>query len=228
MFDKDKNYIYMSMKNVKNALLALLLAVVVYYQFKDCSNQPDQPEVTHEIDTVYKEVKVEIPKYVPKWRTKVETVEVPVQITGDPIQVDTTEILKDYFAKYMTVDTLNLPYPDSANATFGYGIITDIITRNSIAQRSVVWNYKIPFVTHTITVHPKPKAQVYIGMTANVNSIQILSSVSGALLYKTKRDRIYLANIGIADNGLGVQPFLGAGVFWKIQIKKPKVTDLIK
>lgn len=216
------------MKHVKNLLLVVLLSVATFFAVRDCSNDPQEGEVIHKIDTVYKEVKVEVPKYVPRWRTRVETVEVPVQVSGDPIPVDTTEILKDYFAKYMTVDTLNLPYPDSANATFGYGIVTDIITRNAIAQRSVVWNYKIPFVTHTITIHPKPKAQLYIGMTANVNSVQILSSVSGALLYKTKKERIYLANIGVADNGLGAQPFIGGGVFWKIRVKKPKVTDLIK
>ena len=216
------------MKHIKNAVLILLLSVIAFFVVKDCSSDPQEGEVIHKIDTVYKEVKVEVPKYVPRWRTRVETVEVPVQVSGDPLPVDTTEILKDYFAKYMTVDTLNLPYPDSANATFGYGIVTDIITKNAIAQRSVVWNYKIPFVTHTITIYPKPKAQLYIGMTANVNSVQILSSVSGALLYKTKKERIYLANIGVADNGLGAQPFIGGGVFWKIQIKKPKVTDLIK
>ena len=216
------------MKHIKNAVLILLLSVIAFFVVKDCSSDPQEGEVIHKIDTVYKEVKVEVPKYVPRWRTRVETVEVPVQVSGDPIPVDTTEILKDYFAKYMTVDTLNLPYPDSANATFGYGIVTDIITKNAIAQRSVVWNYKIPYITKTITIYPKPKAQLYIGMTANVNSVQILSSVSGALLYKTKKERIYLANIGVADNGLGAQPFIGGGVFWKIQIKKPKVTDLIK
>lgn len=215
-------------KDLKTILILVLLLVVVLYQFKGCSNQPEPPEVTHEVDTVYKEVKVEVPKYVPKWRTKVETVEVPVQIGGDPVKVDTGAILKDYYAKYKTIDTLKLPYPDSANATFGYGVITDIITRNTIVERGIRWNYMIPVITHTVTIHPKPKAQVYIGAMANVNSIQILSSVSGALLYKTKRDRVYIANVGVANNGLGVQPFLGGGILWKIQLKRPKITDVIR
>lgn len=217
-----------SLITVKNALVAVLLIVIAGYLIKDCTNDPGPPRIEHKIDTVFQEVKIEVPKYVPKWRTKVETVEVPVQVGGEPVKIDTGAILKDYYAKYKTIDTLRLPYPDSVNKTFGYGIVTDIITRNQIVERGIKWDYKIPTIYHTIIVHPEPKSQVYIGAMANVNSVQILSSVSGALLYKTKKDRVYIANIGVADNGIGAQPFLGGGLMWKIQIKKPKVTDLIK
>jgi hypothetical protein len=216
-------------KNAKNLLILSLFVVIIFYLVRDCSSPDQGGGVTHEIDTVFKEVKVEVPKYVPKWRTRVETVEIPVQVgDGIPEPIDTAEVLKDYYAKYKIVDTLILNYPDSAKKTFGYGIVTDIVSKNAVIERSVVWNYKIPIVTHTITIHPKPRAQVYIGAMANVNSLQILSSVSGALLYKTKKDMIFMTNVGIADNGNGAQPFLGGGIFWKIQIKKPKVTDIIK
>lgn len=215
------------MKHIKNFVLVLFLIVIGFFVVKDCTNDPTPPEVTHEIDTVFQEVKVEVPKYVPKWRTRIDTVEVKIEgESGGP--VDTVSILKDYYAKYQVIDTLNLPYPNSVNKTFGYGVITDIISKNAIVERSVIWNYKIPVVTHTITIHPKPKAQLYVGMTANVNSVQILSSVSGALLYKTRKEHIYIANIGVANNGLGVQPFIGGGIAWKITLRKPKVTDLIK
>lgn len=216
-------------KNTKNLLILILFVVICFYLVRDCSNPNNiGGQIIHEIDTVFKEVKVEVPKYVPKWRTKVETVEIPVQVgDGIPEPIDTVEILKDYYAKYKIVDTLILNYPDSAKKTFGYGIVTDIVSKNAVIERSVVWNYKIPIVTHTITIHPKPRAQVYVGAMANVNSLQILSSVSGALLYKTKKDQIFLASIGIADNGSGAQPFLGGGMFWKIKIKKPKPTDLL-
>ena len=216
------------LKNLKSVLIAVLLVILAAYQIKDCSNKPEPPPVTHEIDTVYKEVKVEVPKYVPKWRTKVETVEVPVQVSGDPLPIDTAAVLEDYYARYHIIDTLIMHNPDSANHTLGYAVVTDIIGKNAIVERSVVWKYKIPIVTHTITIHPKPKAQVYIGATANVNSVQILSSVSAAVLYKTKKDHIYISNIGVANNGMGVQPFVGGGIAWKVTLRKPKVTDLIK
>ena len=215
-------------KNVKSILIAILLVVIAAYIIKDCSNAPENGGVTHEIDTVFKEVKVAVPKYVPKWRTKVETVEIPYQVDGPAIPIDTAALIAEYHAKFKIVDTVNLPYPDSVKKNFGYGIITDIVSQNAIIERSIIWNYEIPIVTHTITIHPKPRAQVYLGAMANVNSLQVLSSVSGAILYKTKKDMIYITNIGIADNGSGAQPFLGGGVLWKVRIKKPKPTDLLK
>jgi len=217
----------MNFQNAKNILIGLLLVVIVAYLIKDCSNTPDGGEPIHVIDTVFKEVKVETPKYVPKWRTKVETVEIPYQVEAPAIPIDTAALIVEYHAKFKTIDTVNLPYPDSVKKNFGYGVITDIISQNAIIERSIIWNYQIPTVTHTIIIPPKPTAQVYIGAMANVNSLQILSSVSGALLYKTKKDMIYIANVGIADNGSGAQPFLGGGILWKVKIKKPKPTDLL-
>jgi hypothetical protein len=203
-------------KNIKNILISLLLLVVFFYQFKDCSNKPNT--TTDKVDTVYQQVKVEVPKYIPKWRTKIKTVKVP----SDSLKpIDTVAVVTDYYSKYKTVDTLVLNYPDSSKKIFGYGIVTDITTRNAISERKVVWNYKIPTVIHTITHYQKPKAQLYVGATANINSLRLLSSVSGTLLYKTKRDRIYIASVGVANDGLGVQPFIGGGVVWKITLKNP-------
>jgi len=204
--------------SVKNIVGITLFLTVLGYAIYSCEG-PQPPVIEHKIDTVFQEVKVEVPKYIPKWRTKIDTIEVHDSIKSEP--VDTIAILADYYAHYQTIDTLNIPYPDSINRSFGYGIITDVVTRNTISSRSVVWNYSIPTVTHTITIHPKPKAEFYVGAMANVNRVQILSAISGALLYKTKKDRIYIANIGVANNGMGMQPFLGGGVVWKVNIKNP-------
>lgn len=216
--------------NIKTVLIAILLVVVLAYQVKDCSNDPNVGGTTTiKIDTVYKEIKTETKVYVPKWRTKVETIEVPYQV-GNSQPIDTTEILKDYFAKYVTIDTVKLPYGDSLpTKTFGTAIITDTISKNAIMARHIRWNYRIPTITKTITVYPPSKTQVFIGAQANINNVQILSNLAGSVLLKTKKDRVYMANIGIANNGMGgVQPFIGGGVFWKIQLRKPKPTDLLK
>jgi hypothetical protein len=205
------------------------MIVILAYLVKDCANKPDIGGKTEVIiDTVFQEVKTETKVYVPKWRTKVETVEIPYQVNAPEIPFDTVALLKDYFAKYAITDTVKLPYGDSTDREFGYGVIFDTISQNNIIARKILWNYRIPTIKKTIIIHPDPKAQVYIGATANVNSVQILSSVSGALLYKTKRDKVYMLNVGVADNGKGAQPFLGGGIFWKIQLRKPKPTDLMK
>jgi hypothetical protein len=217
-----------SLLSVKNLLIAILLIVILAYLVKDCANKPDgggKTEVV--IDTVFKEVKSETKVYVPKWRTKVETVEIPYQVNTPDIPFDTVGLLKEYFSKYAITDTVKLPYGDSTDRVFGYGIILDTITQNNIIARKILWNYRIPIIYKTITIYPEQRGQVYIGATANVNSLQLLSSVSGAFLYKTKRDRIYLVNIGVADNGSGAQPFLGGGIFWKIKLRKPKPAELL-
>lgn len=212
------------LKDLKTLFIIVLIGIVVAYQIKGCKPEPTQePQI--EIDTVYKEVKVEVPKYVPKWRTKIEEVEVQVEAPVKP--VDTTEILKDYFAKYKTIDTLRLNYPDS-NAAFGYGVVTDVISRNQIIERSVSWDYRIPVITKTITIYPKPVNQVYIGVSSGLNKENFVDNVAGGLIWKTKRDRIYQASIGLANHGGAIAPFIGGGIYWKIKLKKPKVTDLIK
>lgn len=215
--------------NIKTVLIGILLVVVLAYQVKDCSNDPNiGGTTTIKVDTVYKEVRTETKVYVPKWRTKVKTVEVPYEVSNSQ-PIDTTEILKDYFSKYVTIDTVKLPYGDSIpNKTFGTAIITDTISKNSIIARHIQWSYRIPTITKTITVHPPSRTQVFIGAQANLNRVQILSHLAGSVLLKTKKDRVYMANLGIADNGMGVQPFIGGGIFWKVQLRKPKPTDLLK
>ena len=215
--------------SVKNLLIAILFIVIVGYLIKDCSNVPDIQEPQIIIDTVFKEVNHETKVYVPKWRTKVETVEIPYQINAPEIPFDTAALLKDYFSKYAIIDTVKLPYGDSTNREFGYGIIYDTISENAIIARQIKWHYKIPIITHTIIIPPKPVAQVYVGAIANVNSVQILSSAAGSILYKTKRDHIYSFNAGLANNGIGgTQPFIGVGAYWKIRLRKPKPADLLK
>ena len=217
---------------VKNLLIAILLVVIFSYLIRDCSKPDDNGGKTEIIiDTVFQNVTHETKVYVPKWRTKVQTVEVPYMVNAPQIPFDTTKLIEDYFSKYATIDTVKLSYTDSTNKEkeFGYGVIYDTISQNTIIARKIFWNYRVPTVIKTIIIQQPQRAQVYVGVLANVNSVQILSSVAGSVLYKTKKDNIYAANIGVADNGLGgAQPFLGVGMYWKIRLKKPKPTDTIK
>lgn len=213
------------LKDLKVLLILVLLGVILLTQIKGCKTNGNTGDTLIDVDTVYKEVKVEVPKYVPKWRTRIEEVE--VQVEGPAKPVDTTEILKDYFAKYKTVDTLRLNYPDS-NAAFGYGVVTDIITRNQIIERSINWDYKIPVITKTITIYPESVNQVYVGVSSGFNKKNFVDNVAGGLILKTKKDNIYQASIGLGNRGGTIAPFIGAGIYWKIRLRKPKVTDLIK
>jgi len=215
------------LKDLKIVLILVLLGTLLLTQIKGCKTSGEAGDTLIDVDTVYKEVKVEVPTYVPKWRTKIEEVEVQIEVEK-PVFVDTAQILRDYYSMYRTIDTLNLPYPDSVNKTFGYGIITDVISRNEIIGRRVKWNYKIPEITKTITIYPPPVNQVYVGVSSAFNQENFVDNVSGGLILKTKKDKIYQASIGLGNRGGTVAPFIGAGIYWKISIKKPKVTDLVK
>ena len=214
------------LKDLKVILILILLVIILLTQIKSCNTEDITPQIIIEVDTVYKEVRVEVPTYVPKWRTKIEEVEVLVEVEKF-IPVDTVKILKDYFTKYVTIDTLNLPYPDDANKTFGYGIVTDIITKNEIIERSVSWNYKIPEITKTITIYPPPVNQVYVGVSSAFNKTNFVDNVSGGLILKTKKDKIYQGSIGLGNRGGTVAPFMGVGIYWKVKLKKHRATDLL-
>jgi hypothetical protein len=204
--------------DIKTILVILLIGVVVFQQ---CGRQIETPGeiisvdgkdyelLKHTIDTVYQEIEVEVPTYVPEYITKIETVEVEI-----PANVDSLQIIKDYFSKYEVKDTLLLE-------GLGKGYITDIISQNKIESRNIKWDYKIPTVLDTKIVKELPKNQLYLGLNTNFDKANVINSVGVGAILKTKRDRIYQLNTGLSNSITGeTQPYLGGGMYWKIKIKK--------
>ena len=179
------------------------------------------------IDTVFVEKRVEVPTYVPKYVDRV--VEKIVKI---PTHVDSLQIIKDYYSKFVTKDTLRLTYEfapeitiDSIgtkpNPTLGFGVITDTITQNKVLSRDVVWNFEVPTIYNTTIVKDLPKTQLYYGFNLGGNKQDIFSTASGGLILKTKSDKLYQLNLGVQTNGVdGVVPYIGGGIFWKINLNK--------
>jgi hypothetical protein len=210
-------------KDLRNITVLVLLGLVIVSQFKGCT--PDWPwndnpsdTVSVKVDTVYKEVKEEVPVYIPKWRTRVET---ETDTVEKLVNVDTTAILKDYYSKYQYIDTVKLTYTDTLGVKkkFGHGIITDIVSQNQIIQRGIVWDYKIPYITKTITLQAPPRRQLYIGAGVAFNKVNFVDNVSGGIIYKTKKDKIYQLSVGMANQDGAAAPFLGGGIYWKIKLK---------
>lgn len=218
----------------------LIMALCVFLLLRNCSSDSGDVGETvkvdgkkyelikQKIDTVVVEKTVKVPTYVPKYITKVvtETVEVPIDI-------DTTAILQDYFAKYEVKDTLNLTYdfPSSVtdslgnkpNPTLGYGILTDVISQNQIQSRDVNWFFKIPTVYNTTIVKEPAKNQLYYGFNIGGTKQDIFTSASGGLIFKNKKDQLYQLNLGVqtVPNG-GTSPYIGGGMYWKINLNKNK------
>lgn len=212
-------------KDLKSLAIIVLIALVVVSQFKGCT--PDWPwsgnksDTTIVVDTTYVKIKEEVPVYVPKWRTKLKTEIDTVEIEKLKY-VDTTAILADYYSKYQYIDTLKLSYTDSLGKkrNFGTGVVTDIISENTITSRGVVWDYQIPYITKTITIYPPARRQLYVGAGTAFNKTNFVDNVSGGLIYKNKQDKIYQFSVGLGNHGGGVSPFIGGGIYWKIKLKK--------
>lgn len=181
------------------------------------------------IDTVFVTKEVKVPTYVPKYITKVKTVEVEI-----PIDIDTLAIVEKYFSTYQVKDTLNLSYEfpngvtdslgNKPSPNLGFGIITDNISQNSIISRDVDWTFQIPTIYNTTIVKELPKTQLYWGMTGGFNREDVVTNLSTSLLLKTKKDKIFQLGLGVQNNSniQQLSPYISGGMYWKISFGKKK------
>jgi len=216
----------------------LIIGLCVFLLLRNCNSNPETKGeivkvdgkkyemVKQTIDTVVVTKEVEVPTYIPKYITRVETVEVEI-----PTDVDTTAILKEYFSKFQVKDTLDLTYDfpnnvkdslgNKPNPTLGFGVITDVISQNKIFSRDVKWSFQIPTIYNTTIVKELPKTQLYYGFGIGGNKEQPLNNVSGGLILKTKSDNLYQLNIGVQSSiNNGFNPYIGGGLYWKINLNK--------
>ena len=210
--------------NLKNIAIALLIVIVVFQQ---CGgNKKTTGEIVkvdgkkyelikHEIDTVeVVKTKVVTKKGEDIYHETIVEKEVII-----PTIVDTAALLKDFFAKNIYKDTLQLP--DS----LGTIAMIDTITQNKILGRTFNASVKQRTIKETMIVKELPKTQVYYGLTGGFNKADVVSNLGAGLLIKTKKDKIYNLGIGVANrvsdgtNGT-LSPYIGGGVYWKIKFKK--------
>ena len=171
--------------------------------------------IKHTIDTV----EVEKTKVVTKKGADIVHEVIEHDTTIQLVNVDTAALLKDYLAKVIYKDTLRLP--DS----LGTIALVDTITKNRILGRT--WDAKVKQreIKETTIVKELPKMQVFYGLNAGFNKEDYVSAIGAGLVLKTKKDKLYNLNIGVnnrtSDGTNGkLAPYVGAGVYWKIKVKK--------
>ena len=189
-------------KDIKTLLIVVLIVIIII--MRSCSGDrnntmiPEPITITQTV-TKWDTLKIDSLVYVPRWRTKINTVHDTI-----PADIDTLYILKDYYSKYFYTDTLNLD-------SLGSIVINDTISKNSILFREIHPNVLIPTTTITNTVYIN-KREFYGGFGIKGRSNQ-LNYLGGELLFKTKNNQAY--NIGVGLNQ-DFQPVLGFGMYWKI------------
>ena len=187
-------------------LVVLVLIVVILLQTKCGGNIEPEVITTTKIETKYDTIKVDSLVYVPKWRTKVEVIRNEI-----PAEVDTLSILKDYYAKYIYIDTLDLD-------TFGSIIVKDTVTENKIKSRQFYSNIIVPTTTITNTAY-KNKRKLYAGVNLSANR-EVINQIGVGLILKGKNDKLYGIGLGMNQN---FQPIITGSLYWKVQIRKPKL-----
>jgi len=210
--------------NIKNIALLLLIAIVVFQQ---CGgNKKGTGEIVKVDGKKYELIKHEIDT-IEVVKTKVVTkkgediyhetiVEKEVRV---PANVDTNAILKEYYTKVLYKDVLVLP--DS----LGTVAVTDTISQNKIFGRTFNANVKQRTIKETTIVKELPKNQVYFGFGGQFNKTDFINGLSTGVILKTKKDKIYQVNVGVTNSTIDgtngeFKPYVGAGVYWKIRLKK--------
>jgi hypothetical protein len=177
-------------------------------------------------NTITKQVVKEVPGEVVH-----DTVSVPEYLEGETIyldsivyvptlvQVDTAEILKDFYAKILLNDTIKL------NNNQGFVYLSDSISKNNIVSRKWSATIKPKIVREPAPEPPKVRNQVYIGLNGALSEKDFVNSLGTSILFKTKDDKIFQVGVGVANrtfdgySGTFI-PYINGGVYWKIKFKK--------
>jgi len=196
--------------NISYWLIATLVAIILLQRSCNGSNDKDLVKQTVKTDTVWKEtkdtvfktVKVTNIKYVPLKEEKYT-----VSDNCDSSKVRFENLLKEHLVRTVYADTIKLD-------SLGTIVVKDTVWLNKLyGKREYIKDYKIPFVTKTITKKEDPKRQMYIGGNSFIGTSGLLAP---GLIYKDRKDRVYQANVGVGFNG---SINYGFGMYWKINLR---------
>jgi hypothetical protein len=123
-----------------------------------------------------------------------------------PSNVDTSEVLKKYYAINVYKDTLKLI--DS----IGYVAVTDSIAKNSLLSRTYNANVSKIKLIDSIFLKEVPKTQYFAGGMLGIQKPNSLS-VGASFVIKTKNEKIIVLGTGI---NAFLQPYVHAGLLWKL------------
>jgi len=198
------------LKKIDFKSLVIIILVGVLFITQACPRQEShtntvtvqgkQYEVLHRsVDTVEKIVTQVI--YKPGktiYNTQIKEVKIPVN-------VDSTEIVKSFFAKTVYLDTITL------DNKLGRIFIKDTVTENAIVDREVTTAITERTIKDSTIVKEPERLKIYIGPTLG-NSF-----VGPNILIKSKSDKIWGASGGI---GYDKNYYFQGSLNWLISLRK--------
>lgn len=206
--------------DIKSIIIVLLLGLILLFLINPYNILPRKEVILEKVvtdsipyavhDTIPYEIEVEVE--VP--------VEVEVRVEVPVVQsVDTAAILKDFYVKNETKETLTLPNNQ------GKIFLDQVVSQNKIVSTDFKAEIKPNIKNDTILVPEPKKRQLYFGFETGLSKQDQISNIGLGLLFKTKEDKIFKLNGGVAnrlttDVSGSFYPYIEGGVFWKIKTKK--------
>ena len=207
--------------SVINIIIAILSIIILFNLIKGCGGKKEEKPtdtvkingkkydvIKKEIDTFYVE-KTKIVKKPGKDIYHDTTIYVSI-----PQDVDTAKILSQYYAKNVYKDTLKL------DDSLGFVSVIDTIKENTIHFRTFTAKVREKIIEQKIYLKELPKRQLYFGFEGTFDRAEMFRGVGTGVIYKTKSDKIYKANIGVLNLENDLSPYINAGLYWKIKLKK--------
>jgi hypothetical protein len=174
----------------KNIVIAILV-IIVFLFIKDKSEYIGQPSVIIDTDTVYQQ----------KTFTKfIKGKSIPFVVLDTTYLIDevhdTITIVKDYNQVKVYSDTMRID-------SLGYAYIQDTISQNKIQGRGFSANFKLPTITITKVIVPKPKSEVYLGVLGDLRAIDNKVGLGLGLGFKTAKNGLFTINATTNQYSLG-------------------------
>jgi hypothetical protein len=200
--------------DIRHFIILILIGITIFLK---TNNKPIIKEVIKELPG--KVVHDTIPQEVPVYIEGEDIYHDKIIYVTTLVNVDTLEILKEFYAKNMHLDTIKL------NNNQGYVYLTDSISQNNIFSRKWSATIKPKIVRETLPEPPKVRNQVYIGLNGAWSEKDWVNSLGTSVLFKTKSDKIFQVGIGVANRTFDGSsgkfiPFINGGAYWKIKFKK--------
>lgn len=183
--------------------IIILVLIVVILWMRACTERPisQEPIITTTTITNYDTLFSTTPVYVPKYIKR---------IIHDTLfeNIDTNEILKDYFSTYYYEDKID---NDSVKIW-----INDSISKNKIASRNLSYNIifktKTNIITYTLTKPSPQKREFYYGFGLGLTQ-QGFNYIGAEFMFKPKKPQLIGVGVGINNN---LVPAANMKMLWKI------------
>lgn len=123
-------------------------------------------------------------------------------------------LLEQYDSVVTKYFTEHIFKTDYKLGTYGTASVYDTVVANMIIGNSIAYTVTIPEKIVTITKPYVPVRQFYVGGGLYGNSLTPIKSAHLGLLYKDRRDRLFIGSIGFDQ-----QIVYGFQSYWKIKVK---------